>query len=433
MYAGTRRVDITPAGPVWMDGMIRSHRSTGVHDPLFARALVLGSAEDPSKAFCFVSVDACALTEQNCAAVRSLASRSTGIPADHMIVAATHTHSGPAVVGFFNAPEPGYKDTLIEKAARAITDAAGDLRRVSVACASGAETTISHYRRLLADDGHVVMNWETFPPERIVKVLGEIDPEVGVLSFVEDAQPHTPVCTIFTHAGHPNVMSGDNYLISADYPGVAVRRVEEKLGGRAIFFNGAQGSVDIDGLRDRDWSGVDRVGGALADAVVAALGSVRSPADVPVRGASLRYETPARKITTQEWDWAQRILAETEGKVQAVADGVGDDYKAMLYRNLRASENAPVSVEQTCVAVGDTALISFPGELFAEIGVRIKAQSPFAHTYVLGLANGYIGYVPTEKAVREGGYEADTRRVAADAEKTIVKQSVELLKRVHSL
>jgi neutral ceramidase len=76
-------------------------------------------------------------------------------------------------------------------------------------------------------------------------------------------------------------------------------------------------------------------------------------------------------------------------------------------------------------------LISFPGELYTEIGMRIKAGSPFHRTYVLGLANDYVGYVPTRKAISEGGYSEDVRKVDADAEDVVLAHSLSLLNQVH--
>ena len=150
---------------------------------------------------------------------------------------------------------------------RVIADAANRLQPVTVGCASGREETISHYRRLLAKDGHVVMNWEPYPADQIVGPLGVIDPEVGVLAA--RGEDSNIVGLLFNHAGHPNVMSGDSYLLSAEYPGLAERLLEAEYGGIAIFINGAQGTMDIDGLRD------PRLGGHGEDRQSASRGGER--------------------------------------------------------------------------------------------------------------------------------------------------------------
>ena len=97
----------------------------------------------------------------------------------------------------------------------------------------------------------------------------------------------------------------------------------------------------------------------------------------------------------------------------------------------RAVQDRATPAEHVCIAVDDTAFLSFPGELFTEIGARIKAESPFARTYVIGLANGSIGYVPTRKAIGEGGYAVDVRRLDDDVESLILSQSLALLGQVY--
>lgn len=429
MRAGTARVDITPTGSVWMDGMIRAHPSTGVHDALWARALVMSGDQELDRACAIVSVDVCSLTERDASAVRERVEKEIGIPAARIVISATHTHSGPATVGYFNQAESEYVNRLVGMLVEAIGQAAGHMVPVAAGCGSGKEDTISHYRRLLADDGHVVMNWEPYDPAHIVGPLGEVDPEVGVLKLVDEQGQ--VVCLLFNHAGHPNVLSGDNYLLSAEYPGLAERLLEASFGGTALFVNGAQGTMDIDGLRDRDWVGMERIGRALAGAVAGVARGIEPSWDMSLRCDHVRYALPARQITDREWSWAAGVLEQTGGQVQALADGVGDDYKALLFKRLREAKQGSIPVEQICIALGDTAFLSFPGELFTEIGAAIKARSSFTHTYILGLANGAAGYVPTRQAVQEGGYAVDTRRVDEGAEQVVLTRSLDLLRAVH--
>lgn len=436
MIAGTAKIDITPQKNILMDGMIRAHPSEGVHDPLFARALVLSNDEDIREVCAIVSIDICGLTTQDADAARAVVQSKVGIPAERIILAATHTHSGPATIGYFNEKETEYVSGLLDKVVQVIREAVDHMQPVIAGFGSGIEETISHYRRLLTDDGRVVMNWEPFPPERIVGPLGEIDPEVGVLK-ISDHHGQI-VCILFNHAGHPNVLSGENYLLSAEYPGLATLLLEKEFGGAAIFVNGAQGTMDIDGLQDRDWEGMERIGNSLFRAVADTVRAIRPTQENSVRCDQIQYALPARKITEEEWTWARGILEQTGGRLQPLADGVGDDYKALLYARLRESEGQAIPVKQVGVAIttgasgeAATALISFPGELFTEIGMRIKTESPFPLTYIIGLANGSIGYIPSRRAIGEGGYAVDTRRVDTEAEDIIVANSLDLLERLY--
>ena len=431
MFAGTAKIDITPSYPVWMDGMIRDRRSEGVHDRIYARALILSPDGSAEGACAFVSVEVCGLKTEISDSIRRDASMASGIPAENIIVAATHTHSGPATVGTFTPAESEYITELSDRVIGAIRSAAESMTPASVTRCTGREDTISHYRRLLCDDGSVVMNWEPFAREKLIGPLGEVDPEVGILKVSGTEESDALFCLLFNHAGHPDVMSGDSYLISGDYAGFAMNELEARFGGTALFLNGAQGTMDIDGLKDRDWAGVKRAGTALAASVQRAIGDAGFSSDESVRIKQTRYSIPRRIISSEKLVWAKAVLEKTGGTIRPMADGVGDDYRALLFKRLHDVKDSDIDVEQTCVAVGGCAFITFPGELFTEIGLRLKRLSPFEHTFIIGLANGKIGYLPTKKALTEGGYAVETREVGDDAEEIVVSHSLELLREVY--
>lgn len=424
MRAGAAKVVITPSEGIWMEGMLRAHRSEGVHDPTFAKALVMSNDERLNQACVIVAVDVCHMTETFTADVRHRIEEALDIPAAQTIIAAKHIHSGPDTDGA-GEPEVRYTHTLKEKLFQVVQEAASHLQPVKAGCASGRENTISQYRRLLADDGRVVMNWEPWPLERLVAVLGVPDPEIGVLKISDLAGQVR--CILFNHAGHPNVLSGDNYLISAEYPGHAERLLEAEFGGIAIFVNGAQGTMDIDGLGPRTWAEMERVGAKLAAAVAETARRIEPVEGARVRCASLKYGLPARQVSAEQLAWAEAIIEQTGGTVQALADGVGDDFKSLLLKRLHAVQDQPIPAEQIAIAIDDAAFLSFPGELYTEIGLKIKAASPFTRTYVIDLANGSVGYVPTRKAIGEGGYAEDVRQVDAGAEDAVISKSLELL------
>jgi len=194
-----------------------------------------------------------------------------------------------------------------------------------------------------------------------------------------------------------------------------------------MFVNGAQGTMDIDGLGPRNWAEMERLGGKLAAAVAEVARDIEPVEGLTVRCANLKHGLPARKVSDEQLAWAEEILEQTGGEIQPLPDGVGDDFKAVLLKQLHAVQDQPTPAEHVCIALDDMAFLSFPGELFTEIGMEFKAKSPFARTYIIGLANGAVGYVPTRKAIAEGGYAVDVRRVDADAEDAILSQSLRLL------
>jgi neutral ceramidase len=430
LFAGSSHADITPHRPVWMDGMIRAHPSEGVHDPISARALVFSNSLERRQACAVVSVEVCALARQDADLIRREIERRIQLPRERIMVCATHGHSGPATLGFFNPREEEYTRTMCAAVVDAVERAALHMAPAVLESGLTEESGISQYRRLLADDGRVVMNWEPFPPERIRGPLGESDPDVVAFRFREAGGNGGTIAAVLHHAGHPNTLSGDNYLISSEYPGLACRLIEQRWGGEALYLNGAQGSVDIDNFRDRGWDGLERLGTALAAAAAKALENTAQVARAEVRAAHRSYAVKARRIARRELSWADEVLRKTGGAVHPVADGVGDDYKASLYRRMHEAAVASIDIEQVAFILGDAALVSFPGELYTEIGSTLKRRSPFAITCPVGLANGYVGYVPTRKAIREGGYAEETRGVDASAAGEVLRQSVALL---HSL
>ncbi|HBG77611.1 MAG TPA: hypothetical protein DDW84_02010 [Phycisphaerales bacterium] len=431
LMAGAAKIDITPKENVWMDGMIRSHKSEGIHDSLFARALVVSPDGNKKNAIVIVSCDVCAIYANPLANhIRKAVSEKTGIQAENMIIACTHTHSGPALCGILNLSAEKYAaEEFTPKVIQVICQASDALHPATIGYDRGEETTVSHYRRLWTKDGKIVMNWEPYPAENIIGPAEEANNEVGVVKIVSADNPDSVIATVYNHAGHPNVMSGDNYMISADYPGLASKIIEDKFGGIAMFLNGAQGTMDIDGLKDRDWAGVTRTGTAMGKAVVDIVGKIKSQkADVKIKSISKKFSVPYRTITPQELSWAKKVIAESGGKIAPLADGVGDDYKAYLLLKLNEKKGESINLEMVGIALGDVALISFPGEPYNEIGAKIKKQSPFKYTYIVVLANDYTGYYPTKKAIGEGGYCVDTRNCDATAEEIVIKNSLDVLK-----
>jgi hypothetical protein len=415
-----------------MDGMIRAHGSTGVHDPLYARALALSESPDLGQAFALISVQVCAIRAEDAASIRRQASERTGIPANRIVVAAHHNHSGPATYGFFDPAETAYMEELSGRLAALVADAALSLELCAVCRGSTRTDAISEYRRLLAADGHVVMNWEPYEPSEIVRPLGVADPEVGVCKIVAADDPGRVLCLLFNHAVHPNVLSGDNYLLSGEFTGLAERLLEAEYGGAAIFVNGAQGSIDVDGHGPRDWAEMERLGRLLAASAAEAARQATPCRDGRLQVARAAYTVPRRRVSPEDRRWAEEILARTGGTITPLADGVGDDYIALHLKGLWEAADEAIAIEQTCFVVGDCAWLTFPGELYTEIGLRIKAASPFAQSYIVGMANGYVGYVPTRQAIAEGGYAEDTRHVDADAEEIIYERSLSLLRSVYA-
>ena len=422
---GTSHVDISPKVGQWMDGLQRAHESESIHDPLSARALALDNGQTK---IVIVSLELVGLTNEFVAELRRQVKERTGIPAENIFLACSHSHSGPATIGYFSPREEEYVRSLGGKLLEAIEESTKNMVPAKVGMARGEETTISHYRRLWNKAGKIIMNWEPVDPETIVGPAGEPDHEVGVLKFVAAEDQENVLAQLFHYTTHPNVLSGESYAISAEFPGLAARVIEEQMGGLALYVNGALGSSDIDGLRDRDWVGVERTGKALARAVLETSEKVRDfQTEVALATCVRDIEVPLRCVSDEEVAWAKKVLAEATGEVVMLLDGVTDEFKADLIMGLSAKRGQNMGMELGGVAIGGMALLAFPGELFTEIGMAVKKASPFKQTYIMGLTNGNNGYFPSTKAVAEGGYAVDTRRVDPPTEQIIIDSCADML------
>jgi len=423
---GLSRIDITPEVGGSMDGMMRAHGSTSIHDPITARAIVFDDGETKAAV---VSCEIVGVIDEVVENVRPEVEKRTGIPEAAVFLTCSHNHSGPAVMGNCTGRDHKYVAALPGKLIQVIEGAAARMVPARIGIGRGEETTIGYYRRLWNKDGEIVMNWVPVDPGTIVGPAGEPDHEVGVMKIVSADDDDEILATIFHYTIHPNVMSGESFAISSEFPGLSARVIEEKLGGSALFINGAQGSSDIDGLKDRDWAGVERTGRALADAVLKTAGGIREfETDVKVVTGVRHVELPYRKVSDDDVKWAQDVLAASTGEKIVMADGVSDEFVAGVIMNVLPKQGKKLPIELGGLAVGGMAFVSFPCELFTEIGLAIKKGSPFRQTYIMGLTNGCIGYLPATKAVPEGGFSVGIRKMDPPAEKLVTEASLDLLK-----
>jgi len=102
-------------------------------------------------------------------------------------------------------------------------------------------------------------------------------------------------------------------------------------------------------------------------------------------------------------------------------------------RHLKRGATGPIVAEIQGLRVGEFALVTFPGELFAEVGLRIKKESPFEHTFVAGYTNGQVGYAPTVDAYEREGYEAVLTSLAPEWQAIYERKALEILRRLRSL
>jgi neutral ceramidase len=430
--AGAAKVDITPPVGCWLEGIPRDQPSNAIHDPLYARALVI---EQGKERICLVTCDLIGMSNEYARDVRTRIAEAIGSHLECVVVACSHTHSGPTMLGLFDPVERidrQYLRDLSDRLVQVSRQAAQQLQPAQMGVGRGEETTISQYRRLWTRDGRIVMNWEEFPADQIVGPAEEGDPEIGVVRI--DATRDGTIAVIFNYACHPNSLPGDNFTITADFPGYAADMIERTLGGIALFTNGAQGSVDIEGFQDRDFVGVERRGRALGKAVLQICEGIKEMERDPViRSARHTFLMPYRKVAPELVAWAKEIVARAPREAVTLRDGISDEIKAeFILKHVNRSE-PDVDFELVGLRLGKAVFVTIPGEPFTEIGRRMKALAPDLQLYVIALANGYLGYIPTAKASVEGGYATDVASGAPfteNAEDLICENTTTLLTRL---
>ncbi|MEM1245214.1 MAG: neutral/alkaline non-lysosomal ceramidase N-terminal domain-containing protein [Acidobacteriota bacterium] len=390
LRAGAARVDITPplGGAMYGYGA-RQGVSAGVHDPLYARAVVLSAG---GETVALVALDMGSVRRGSVERVRAAVLES--VPVDVLLLMASHSHSTAVYSEHPTAENPWYR--LTEAGiVRAVESAYGALTPARLRAGTG-EADLCHNRRALQDDGSVEMLWEN----RAGVATSPVDRTVGVLAL--DGEGGEAIATLVNFACHPVILGPDNLELSADYPGVMGRRIEETAGGVALFIPGAAGDInpfwDKTPLGEGAFDQVEKAGSALAEA---ALDARRSAASVSVE--TIRHSTRELELEAR-WDFDS---AELRQRFDAAGAGQYFDY----YRERYLAERR---TEVSAVLLGDSVgLATFPGEFFVEHGLRLKAQSHLPHTFFVGYTNGELGYFPTIRAAGQGGYGATEGTVVA--------------------
>ena len=424
--AGVSKVNITPPVGILMGGYgNRTQGAVGVRDELWARALYLS---DGTTELCLVSVELLGLRQESVERIRARVEEAAGIPRSHVVVTAVHTHAGPYCT------DPRLQSPL-ETRNLAVTEdkIVGAVlwarREASPARIFRWRTeTVIGINRRERRDGRIVLGKN---PD------GPIDPTVDILHITDPNGAARAVW--FAHACHPVVLDSDNLWISGDFAGAAARFIEGNGYGTALFANGATG--DINPAECGTFALVERLGTRLGAAVVEAL--TRTGDAIEVNGPLLVDERSC-VLPTDPVPSAAEAAAELARAQQAVDELVASGQEGRLFwarRSLfhaqeaaelaRSGERfagAPMSL--AIVAIGDFALVGVPAEVFVEIGKRVRQESPFPQTVVLGYVNGYQGYLPTAEAFPEGGYEVNVRirhrglAITSEAAGVVVKESL---------
>jgi hypothetical protein len=435
LRAGAAAVNINPPEGTPLAGYYAPRGARAVLDDLASKALVL---EQDGTRVALVVCDLVSLPRRTVVEARKRIEKQTGIPGAHVMISATHTHTGPALlresaldalVGANSDLGRRYTEALPGLIARSVDEANKRLAPARAAAAVGREENLSFNRRFFMRGAGVSWNPRKLHPD-ILKPAGPIDPDVGVLSFETPAGK--PIATYVNFAMHPDTVGGDG--ISADYPGVLSRLLADCKGAEmvTVFANGCCGNLNH---RDVHWADPQkgphearRIGTVLAGAVCKTYPLLR-----PVKGGGLKVRSqtvqlPLAPITREDVARAKEVVQRVRDPKTPFLEKV----KAYQVLDVAARRGRPLEVEVQVIALGDrVAWVSLPGEIFVELGLAIKKASPFPYTLIAELANGSIGYIPDRPAYAQGNYEVVSARCAAGSGEVLVEAAVGLLKELY--
>ncbi|MBX3012647.1 MAG: neutral/alkaline non-lysosomal ceramidase N-terminal domain-containing protein [Caldilineaceae bacterium] len=424
LRAAFARTDITPALGTPLGGYpVEDRVAEAIRDPLYANALVL--ARD-GLTVALLSLDWLIIEQTEVETIRQAVAAQTTIQPEHVTVFTIQSHSAArtlSAAGWGDKVEP-YIQATLPKIIEAVVTAASQLQPVTV----GIGTTHSEVgvnRRQIRADHTVALG---------VNPWGPYDPIMTVLR-VEGQQG--PVATLIHYGAHPTVLNGKSRVVSRDWPGIMVDRLEELTGAPALFINGAVGDVAprtniLGAVGDGEMALLETGTRAAMDAL-RAYRSIKDFRDLPLAALTSPIHFPYRPLPAAATAQAAMVAAEPhkERWGQPMCDY--RHWQAVVAAHASGTPATGTDFTQTITQLGPVAIVPFPGEPFAEIVLRLRELSPFAYTLCASTTNGSFGYFVTRESLHRGGYEVWVARAfgayifAENIDDVLVEANVQLL------
>ena len=396
LLAGAAKIEITPEKPVKMAGYAaRKALSDGVHDPLSARVIVF---ENNAKRLVLVSTDLLGFYNETAEPLRKAILEDCKIDPSELFLCAIHTHAGPTLTIDKKKGHPNnlkYTEGLKAKLVEVVRKAFKNLGEVRTGIGVGYSPVGANRRELKINNaGESSIQLGRNP-------YGPTDKEVLVMKVAKPDD--TVVAALFDYATHATCLGGRNLKISGDVLGLAEQFVEKILGKGVISpaFAGASGNID-------PWFRVlpsfNTEPGWIPEPVL--LGTLLGEEvvhvfrDISKVSAGGEIET---SFTTLQ------LPGNSRGEVGVTKD------------------SPPAELNITTARIGDIAFVGIGCEVLTEIGMVIKAASPYKHTFVITHCNGAAGYLVPKDLYIEEGYEVRSSPFAPQAADMVVKEAVRML------
>ncbi|MCX7843656.1 MAG: neutral/alkaline non-lysosomal ceramidase N-terminal domain-containing protein [Clostridia bacterium] len=432
--SGAYKCDITPPLGGCIAGSYSIIRSARILDKIYAHALVV---DDGKTEAAIISVDVCSITDKNIyMKITQNISEFCGIPASNILVAATHTHSGPLLFSpipeVFGEVDKCYVDYFIKQIVTAVRMAQQRKCPAKLSAGKGRNPNCVFNRRLQKPDGSIVMNWVDQDFLKDCMPSGVADDEMLVCSI--EGEEGKTIAILVNFANHNNA-AGD--AISADMVGV-MRDILYKVYGDdmvVIFLLGACGNTNWINHKDSRRFNPDyykKLGTSLAGTAIEIMGRLES-----LKVPFIRVEREILKVWERPYSDYDVKEDDTFGPKEGSSAKSREEFFLAYRINREKYGDLPLQQYELPLQVialgGQFAVSTNPAELFCEYGIRIKEKSPFKYTMVSELTNGECGYVPTPEAFQQGGYEVRKIKpysyLETEAGEKIALASLEMLKK----
>ena len=420
---------ITPPIGTLLYGYTPDVVSESVHDDLTATAVAVG---DGIQTALLISLTLGDIETALCDELRTAVSAASGVEASNVIIAATHTHCGPNTSGMegWGEIDRSYVDGILLPAVCLAAKTAVLNMTEAVAGSGCGESRVAVNRRQQLENGQIDFGQNPW---------GCIDPTMTVLSFCRADNGEGIVNLV--HYGCHGTACGKSTVITRDWSGVMLDRLEKLTGTLGVFFNGPVGDAGprlTNGKTVGDISYVEELGSAAAMDAVAVFNKIKTFYSPELKLHKGTVRLPFKNFPLLS-DVQQRLAAIKEPDTLVNIERLEYGYYKCVEKLLLSGECQPegeFSFPQTIVEIGNTVFIPFPFEHFSEISLRLREYSGFENTLTLSCADGYNGYLPVESELCRGGYEVGVFRFASaysladNTDLNIISENLRILREV---
>lgn len=434
LRVGYAKQNITPAFGAYLQGNPKERIAEETADPLHVRCVVF-----EQKAYLvMLYFDLVAVRQDIAEEIRAYVARRIGCNRKNVFVCATHTHTGPNMQAAAFPIDTDYRESLKVLAAQAALLAKNDLKPAQLFFAKDKLPGLSFVRRYLMKDGNSRTNPGRHNPD-IVRPMSDADDDIQLLKITRDGGGDI---ALVNFQCHPDVVKNSMvvHAYSADYPGMVCNTLEGAIPGlNCVYCNGAAGDLNHIDVNCPEWdknAGMEHglhMGRTIAGKILSMYTKARPLASGAVQAAERVVEIPQKRPTEETVAAAKAIKeAYAAGEFdkipakQGTMEFITAIYEAgMLIAVSKGTGSTTMRV--TAFRVGDFSVVGLPGEPFCQIGMDVKAASPYKLQFALGLTNGAQGYFPSADAFDFNGYEARTSSFQPCIAQILTDTAIELL------